>query len=224
MIFLSVTDQTQRGLTRQCQKLLVTMDNRRFTMPEPRRQSAGWTGFAKQHRTDFGKRLGACCRRSRSTANCCATFSPLPRRVSHSASSKSGAGSGVSWRCGLRSRSPRRGPPADSIWATRCSETRAMRWFSLRSNFTASRPITSSSTPAIHWFRQCSRAWLSVSFKQPMHCRQQTDPDFNQPLHTNWPAAAGAAVPKPPSTRPCKPLANVAFGTQATRSLLDSGP
>ena len=38
MIFLFFTDQTQRDLTRQRQKLLLTMDNQLFTTPEPWRR------------------------------------------------------------------------------------------------------------------------------------------------------------------------------------------
>jgi hypothetical protein len=41
MIFLFFTDQTQRGLTRQRQKLVVTMDDQLFTTPEPPRRSGG---------------------------------------------------------------------------------------------------------------------------------------------------------------------------------------
>jgi hypothetical protein len=53
----AVTDQTQRGLTRKCQKLSMTMGNHLFKTSEPRRRSSEWTSFAKQDRTDFGKRL-----------------------------------------------------------------------------------------------------------------------------------------------------------------------
>lgn len=56
IFFVMHRDQTQRNLTRQRQKLMVTVDDELFTTPEPPRRP-GWTGFAKQIWTDFGKRF-----------------------------------------------------------------------------------------------------------------------------------------------------------------------
>lgn len=64
MIFLLLADVTVRSHRSNKARsdasvltLLVTMHNQLFTTPEPRRRSAEWTSFAKQDRTDFGKRL-----------------------------------------------------------------------------------------------------------------------------------------------------------------------